>query len=474
MKKKIQNVTLGLLALLAFGAWSLNAPSYDYNPTPASTQTTEQPFALPSIKSGSLNFSFAPHNSMYMPGKKDTQFVYTRIIADKINLQQNMRIPLNLCVVLDRSGSMAGDKLKYVKMATEFLAKNLLPSDYISLVIYDSEVETLLKPTKVENKDQIINIINKISDRGATNLCGGLTTGYSLIKSNYKSGFVNRVLLLSDGEVNTGIIDPVTINNFARNANIVDGITTSTFGVGIDFNENLMMGIAESGAGNYYYIQNPDQIPDIFKKELNGLQTVVAQNAKIQVTLPSGIKVLKVYGYDNQSSTSDKIEILLRDISSEDEKSFLFSYIIDSSFNGELQFTASYTFDDAINGNQGKQLSQNISIQPVYNSEVLISGINKDIVAQYAIYHSNWIMMEAMRMVDKGKYIEANQILLQNNHIHHTYGYAISGNTLFNAQDSLIKTYQTNVNNYSKMSTSQQKVIQKTNKSEAYKIQKRK
>src|SRR5690606_37458010 len=137
-----------------------------------------------------------------------------------------------------------------------------------------------------------------------------------------------------------GITDPNQIFQSAHAANQRDGITTSTFGVGLDFNENLMMGIAESGSGNYYFIQNPNQIPDIFNKELNGLISVVAQNAKVNIQLPAQARILKVYGYENQSNNASEVQILLRDISSEEEKTFLISYVIESGFDKEIKFTA--------------------------------------------------------------------------------------------------------------------------------------
>jgi Ca-activated chloride channel family protein len=105
-----------------------------------------------------------------------------------------------------------GSKINYVKEAAKFVVDNLTKDDILSIVIYDDEVEVLQKAIKVENKQLIKNKINSIIDRGSTNLTGGMLKGYAEVKSNFSKGYVNRVLLLSDGLANIGITDSAEIN----------------------------------------------------------------------------------------------------------------------------------------------------------------------------------------------------------------------------------------------------------------------
>ncbi len=425
------------------------------------------------IKSGHLNISFKAENMCYLPSKKDTHFIYTHIKADTYKPTNTIRIPLNLCLVIDRSGSMSGDRLDYVKKAAEFVVNNLTSDDYLSIVIYDHAVQVLKTPSQIKDKQLFLNIIKGIGIGGSTNLCGGLTEGYNQISKNFKTGYVNRVLLLSDGQANQGIVDPMVINQFSANSNQKNSITTSTFGVGNDFNENLMMSIAESGAGNFYYIGNPDQIPSIFEKELSGLLSVVSQNTKVRINIPKGIKIVQVYGYDNISQSANQIEILLRDISSNDEKAFLFSYVIDSTYNSNIDFVASLTFDDVVNKISNLNTSLKLSIMPSEDEKLISTTMDNEVIAQFAIFHSNYLMSQAMLLVDQSKFKEASQILSSNTYIKSKYSSAIVNNAAYNTQDSLILNYNKNLSNIQTMSEQDKKVMQKSNKSSNYIIKKK-
>ncbi|GBL36031.1 uncharacterized protein YfbK [Filimonas sp.] len=126
-------------------------------------------------------------------------------------------------------------------------------------------------------------------------------------------------MLLSDGLANQGIVDPNQIQKIIRSKNNVEGISISTFGVGRDYNEDLMTSMAETGTGNYYFIDNAAEIAGIFKKELNNLSEVMAQNAELKITIPEYVNIDRVYGqpYDQQGRT---LTIKLHDIFSQETK----------------------------------------------------------------------------------------------------------------------------------------------------------
>jgi Ca-activated chloride channel homolog len=476
MKKKMIHLTaIATLFLSMIALQSANFKSHKHQNIISMTFPEIQSVVnSPVVKSGYLNFTFKPDNIYYKPGSTDTHFVYTHIKADTYNPSQVQRLPLNICLVIDRSGSMSGDRIANVKKAAEFVVNNLSSEDYLSIVIYDHHVQVLKSPTLIKDKQHFLQLIQGINVSGATNLCGGLTEGYNQIKSNYKEGYVNRVLLLSDGLANQGITDPITINQFAKTANQQNGITTSTFGVGNDFNENLMMGIAESGAGNYYYIGNPEQIPAIFDKELSGLLRVVAQNTRVKIAIPQGIRIVQLYGYTNIGTASDVIEILLRDISSDEEKVFLFSYVIDSSMNSTFDFSAIMNYDDAVNNNPNQNILEKFSVMPNEHLEEIAKNMDTGVITQYAVFHANWLMTQAMQFVDRGQIEQANALLGQNEIIKTKYDSYILNSAEFKVQDSLIINYNNNLKHYEKMSEQEKKVYQKSNKNSNYIIQKKK
>ncbi len=429
---------------------------------------------FPATKSNLLSFSFLPENIYYRAAQSDTHYVYTQIRADQYQPAETKRLPLNICLVIDRSGSMSGDKLKYVKDAATFLVNNLNTEDYISIVVYESNVNVLLASTKATNKAQINKLIAGIVTAGSTNLSGGLLEGYSQIKESLKDGYVNRVLLLSDGLANAGVVDPTSIKNMAMQANLNHGITTSSFGVGADFNEDLMLGISESGSGNYYFIENPDKIPDIFSKEMNGLLSVVAQNIKVKIQLPPNVKMIQLFGYENQSKDSTTIEINLRDISSEEIKSFLFSYTIATQNQNPLTFRSTFNYNDAINSNSDQQTNMNFTVFPSYIESAIEANINADVLAQYAIFYNNWVMQNAMKLVDQGQYEGAKTFFENNNLANYKYQGLLLNNKDFVSQDSIILNYKAKIDEVKVMNEYDKKVYQKSNKAVNYNIQKKK
>jgi Ca-activated chloride channel family protein len=207
------------------------------------------------------------------------------------------RLPLNVGVVLDRSGSMSGRPLDYVRQAAKFLVEQVGANDVLSLTVFDSQVDVVFPAQRVTNKDMLKKAVDSISAGGSTNLSGGLLRGYEEALKECRSEQVNRVLLLTDGMANAGIIDPDMLAGKAG-AMLRRGVSLSTVGVGLHFNEDLLIQLAEAGRGSYYYVREADEIPSVFASELQGLLSVVAQNIGLEVHGLSGCHATAVLGYE--------------------------------------------------------------------------------------------------------------------------------------------------------------------------------
>ena len=202
------------------------------------------------------------------------------------------RAPLNLAVVIDRSGSMAGGKLESVKGAVQTLFESLAPADIFSLAAFDDTVEPLLPPAAVgELRDLAPTMIAALHPGGSTNLCGGYAQGGEFAAGKLSPRRLSRVLLLTDGQANEGVVDP------GRIAAVVDrfreqGITTSTIGVGSDYNEELLGLMAERGGGATYFLRNAGEAHAVFAEELGDLVTVDASDVRVRfVPAVAGLRV---------------------------------------------------------------------------------------------------------------------------------------------------------------------------------------
>jgi Ca-activated chloride channel homolog len=220
-----------------------------------------------------------------------TMHVLVRVHAPKA-MPNPTRVPLNLALVLDRSGSMSGAKLEYAKAAAKYVMEGLQPEDRVSLVTFDDQVEIPL-PNSAAYTVNISKVLDAIDDRGSTNLHGGWLEGGTQVASKMRDGALNRVLLLSDGMANVGITNTDQIASDVRGL-ASRGISTSSFGVGRDFDEDMMQSIAQAGDGNYYFIEHPSDLPRIFAAELSGLNNTFARTVSLGFETNNGVKVLDV------------------------------------------------------------------------------------------------------------------------------------------------------------------------------------
>src|SRR5947209_9977848 len=192
------------------------------------------------------------------------------------------RTPLNLCLVIDRSGSMEGPPLDFVKQACVFVVDLLSPDDVLSIVTFEETVDTLMPPQRVTNRQAIKDGIARIMPGNTTNLHGGMSLAAQNISQVSDPGRAARMIVLTDGDPTAGIKDFSALVTYAAVIK-TKGITATFLGFGPDYNEELLAGMAKRAGGNYYYIPRPELIPEIFRTELEKLMTNVARNLNLNL-----------------------------------------------------------------------------------------------------------------------------------------------------------------------------------------------
>ncbi len=382
------------------------------------------------------------------------------------------RIPLNLSIVIDRSGSMSGEKIQRAKEAAAHIVDQLSSSDYISIVSYDQQIKVEVPATHPHDKYNIKNAINRITSRGSTNLAGGAIEGYKEVKRKYNSASINRVILLSDGLANEGITNPEQIENIVKSQLYENGISISTFGLGRDYNENLMTAMAETGNGNYYFIDNANDISSIFRRELNGLEQVVAQNVTMKITLPENINVDKVYG-TKYVQNGRELLIDLRDVFSNETKSILVKYTVNRNVNSPINMRTNLSYVDA-RTERATYLSTSNKQEFTNSMDIYNRHFSEWVMAQDILYNSNERLEMAMKAVDEGKYEDARKMVKENKQYIKDNKKIVEKNVRLQKLDNNNATYEERIKEAEYMPVEDKKVLQKASKAMNYEIRTKK
>lgn len=261
-------------------------------------------------------FAVRQDRRLIRPNAHSERFLLARIVAPRADTQR-ARPPVNLAIVLDRSGSMSGEKLRVAKAAVEEAIGRLKPQDRFSVVVYDDIVDVVIASTAVgdESRRSAIERLRAIDARGSTNLGEGWLRGCEQVASHLAATGVNRCLLLTDGLANVGITDRDQLALHASELR-ARGVSTSTFGVGNDFDERLLQDLADRGGGHFYYIADAPQIRDAITSEVGETLEVVARDVSVGLTARDDIRIEPISSYE-ATVRGDRTAISLGDLGSE-------------------------------------------------------------------------------------------------------------------------------------------------------------
>ncbi|MBN3960125.1 VWA domain-containing protein [Nostoc sp. NMS8] len=280
------------------------------------------------------------------------------LLRFRVDIAESPRRNLNLSLVIDRSGSMAGAPLHHALKAAESVVDQLEPYDILSVVVYDDEVDSVVPPQAVTNKAALKNSIQKVRAGGITNLSGGWLKGCEHVKTQLDPQKINRVLLLTDGHANMGIQDP-KILTATSGQKAEEGIITTTLGFAQGFNEDLLIGMARAATGNFYFIQSIDEATEVFSIELDSLRAVVGQNLKVTLELADGVTLVDTLSLAkvNQNDAGQAV-LTLGELYEGEDKLLGLSLAIASAQVGDLpvmklHYSADVVQDDVIQNISG-------------------------------------------------------------------------------------------------------------------------
>jgi Ca-activated chloride channel family protein len=237
--------------------------------------------------------------------QNDKNYLLLHVTGNEISqTNDTKKPPLNLSIVIDKSGSMGGQKMNNVKNALISITPLLSSEDKISIVTYDDKVYTIYDSTSFD-KEEYINEIQKIKAGGSTYLEGGLRRGLSNIAESSSKKSLNKIILLSDGLANVGVSNSTELSAIVEQKT-QGNITVSTIGVGADYDEKLMSSIAIAGNGSYYFLEDHTEADRIFTKELEKTSSVVAKDVTIDIQTAQEIPIKQCIGCQLENSNSLK------------------------------------------------------------------------------------------------------------------------------------------------------------------------
>ena len=247
--------------------------------------------------------TFRPLKPALIAGKVQDLTLLIRIHPAPAPQKSGARLPLNLALVLDRSGSMSGEPLETAKQAIVAALRQLHSQDRVSVVSFDDTVRVEVPSGPVRDLDAMIAQVMRIESGGSTALYDGWLEGATQVAGHLNQEGLNRVILLSDGQANAGLTDPAEIAR--RVAGLSErGVSTTTLGFGRHYDETLLLGMATAGDGNFEHIETARSLPTFFESELQGLTRTSGRTVSLglEPNPEYGTRVLEILNDLTQNS----------------------------------------------------------------------------------------------------------------------------------------------------------------------------
>ncbi|CAM3916378.1 VWA domain-containing protein [Corallococcus sp. ZKHCc1 1396] len=289
------------------------------------------------------------------------------------------RVPVNLALVVDRSGSMMGGKLEDAKRAAQALVRQLNAGDRLALVHYGSNVTTL--PSVVideQTRASLLQAISRIEVEGATNISGGLQAAAEAVRPYTREYRVTRTILLSDGQPTEGLVSNTGLfSEVGRMREL--GITVSALGVGEGFNDVLMRGMAERGGGFSGFISDSAELASIFTRELEQAASTVARNVNLVLTLPPGVSSVEVMGLPS-TRQGNTVRVPLYDLTGGQSARVVAKVTLDAPASGAEMSVLAASLDYVdVTADLPSQVLLTLSAKVTDSEQVVHANLDRDV-----------------------------------------------------------------------------------------------
>ena len=323
------------------------------------------------------------------------------------------RAPVNLAIVLDRSSSMSGEKIQRAKEAAIMVVDRLRDDDIVAVISYDSVVEVLVPATRASEREHIRAKIRALDARGMTALFAGVSKGAQELRKFLSGDHVNRVILLSDGQANVGPASPNELGHLGMTL-AKEGISVTTLGLGLGYNEDLMSQLAMKSDGNHAFVAEAAELARVFDAELGDVLAVVAQEVTVKVHVPAGVRPVRVLGREAEIRGQTTI-VALNQLYARQERYFLLEVELPAGVTGVSRELATVEVSYAnMLTKTTDRLSTQVTVAYVGTLAEVEARTNKDVMVAAVEAIANEQSRVAVVLRDEGKVQQAQKVLLDN------------------------------------------------------------
>ena len=341
------------------------------------------------------------------------QSIFLKVGLTGGDLGDERRTPANVSIVLDRSGSMNGEKMARAKEAASIAISMLDDRDIVSIVTYSDTVSVLVPATRVSDRQYIQRRIETVFADGNTALFAGVSKGANEVSKFLEQNSVNRVILLSDGLANVGPDSPGELGSLGESLKR-SGVSVTTIGLGLGYNEDLMVQLARRSDGNHAFVENYNDLTRIFRYEFQDILSVVAQDVYIEINCPEGVVPLRILGRDAEI-IGNKVYTTINQLYSNQEKYLLVELNVSPNQVGSRMNVADVTIKYAdMKSKRSDQLFGNSEVEFTKSEETVKRSVDKETVIDAVKQISAEVSEEAVLLRDEGR-VEEAQALLENN-----------------------------------------------------------
>ncbi len=340
---------------------------------------------------------------------------YLKISLTGYPLEIKKRTPINLALVIDRSSSMSGDRIEKARDAAIQAVHMLDTQDTLSIVTYDSNVEVIVPPTRVKDKNDLVNKIRRNTQpRGMTALFAGVSKGLDQVSKYLDREQVNRIILLSDGQANVG---PTSVSELSGLAKIAakKGVAVTTIGIGKNYNEDLMTAIANYSDGNHAFVENSSDLETTFAREFNDVMSVVAQDVEVTIKVANEVTPVRLLGREGEIR-GNTVTVKLNQLYSNQEKYVMLEVVPAKGSKNQKKNLAEVLVNYDNLGTKQKDSHQEMLMVSYTDSvDEMKKAVSEEVLVDSTIQKINLENERAVKLIDEGKMEEAKSIVTKNN-----------------------------------------------------------